>query len=95
MWRMQDGDRVLTEPEWVVFSTGLDLLRDFVEQDIAAEEDNDCAGAAVFNLLTSERKLVLLAEVASALRDPAAPTPAHTAANEGKECRSCMTKKRN
>jgi len=83
MWRMQDGDRVLTEAEWKVFCTGLDLLRDFVEQDIAAEEDNDCARVAVFNRLTSEQKLVLLAEVASALRDPAIPTPVHTAANEG------------
>lgn len=83
MWRMQDGDRVLTEAEWRVFCTGLDLLRDFVEQDISSEEDNECAGVAVFDRLTSEQKLVLLAEVASALLDPAIPTPDHTAANEG------------
>lgn len=83
MWRMQDGNRVLTETEWIVFCTGLDLLRDFVEQDIAAKEDNDCPGVDVFDRLTSEQKLVLLAEVASALRDPGISIPDHTAANEG------------
>jgi hypothetical protein len=83
MWRMPGGDRILTEPEWEVFSTGLDVIRDFVEQDIAAQEDIICTGVCVFDRLTAEQKLAMLAEVASALRDPAIPSPVHTAANEG------------
>jgi hypothetical protein len=80
---MPDGDRVLTEAVWAVFRTGLDLLRDFVENDIAAETDDVTTGVQAFDALTAEQKLALLAEVALALRDPKVPTPIHTAANEG------------
>jgi hypothetical protein len=80
---MHDGDRVLTDPEWDVFAAGLDLLRDAVEEDIAAGADDASTGVPVFDRLTPEQKLGLLAEVALALRDPAVPMPPHTAANEG------------
>src|SRR5262249_59477157 len=83
MWRMQDGDRVLTEAEWDVFRAGLDQLRDYIEQDIADQTHGTETGVAVFDALTAEQKLALLAEVALALRDPSVPTPRHTAANEG------------
>src|SRR5437660_1036045 len=83
MWRMQDGDRVLTEAEWTLFSTGLDLLRDFIEEDIHAETNDAETGIAVFDRLTPEQKLALLADTTHALRDPATPMPHHTAANEG------------
>ena len=83
MWRMHDGDRVLTESEWVVFRAGLDLLRDFVESDISAEEDALQTGVPAFDRLTAEQKLSLLADVASAVRDQTIPIPVHTAANEG------------
>lgn len=83
MWRMHDGDRVLTESEWVVFRTGLDLLRDFVESDISAGEDTVETGVPAFDRLTAEQKLALLADVASAVRDQTIPMPVHTAANEG------------
>lgn len=83
MWRMHDGNRVLTESEWAVFRTGLDLLRDFVESDISAEEDTVETGVPAFDRLTAEQKLALLAEVASAVREPTIPMPVHTAANEG------------
>src|SRR4051812_29572796 len=83
MWRMHDGDRVLTDAEWDVFRTGLGLLRHFLEEDIASQTDDTDTGVPAFDRLTAEQKLALLAEVATALRDPAVPTPHHTAANEG------------
>src|SRR5262249_6919088 len=83
MWRMQTGNRVLTAAEWGVFRAGLDQLRDYIEQDTADQTDHTETGIAVFDALTAEQKLALLAEVALALREPSVPTPRHTAANEG------------
>lgn len=82
-WRIQEGDRVLTEAEWALFSTGLDILWNAIEEDISIETDDTDTGVAVFDRLTSEQKLVLLADAAHALHDPAIPTPSHTAVNEG------------
>jgi hypothetical protein len=83
MWRMEEGDRVLTEAEWALFAAGLDLLLDFIEEDISAATDDTETGVVVFDRLTPEQNLALLADVASALRDPSVPTPPHTAVNEG------------
>src|SRR5258708_8881454 len=47
------------------------------------EVDDFETGIPVCDHLTPEQKLVLVADVAHALRDPAVPTPTHTAANEG------------
>src|SRR4051812_10684455 len=80
---MQDADRVLTDAEWALFRTGLDLLRDSIEEDIRAETDDTDTGIPVFDRLTPEQKLALLADTAHALRDLTIPTPHHTAANEG------------
>jgi len=80
---MQDADRVLTEAEWELFRTGLDLLRDSIEEDIRAETDDADTGIPVFDRLTPEQKLTLLSDTTRALRDPAVPMPHHTAANEG------------
>jgi hypothetical protein len=75
MWRMHDGERVLSDPEWYLFATGLDVLRASIEEDIAAESDDTTAGVPVFDRLTPEQMLALLAETALALRDPAVPAP--------------------
>lgn len=83
MWRMHDGDRVLTEAEWEVFATGLDMLRAQIETDISAQADDVDTGIPVFDRLTAEQKLALLAEVARAVRDLTISMPHHTAANEG------------
>jgi hypothetical protein len=83
MWRMTDGDRVLTDAECEVFSTGLDLLRCEVETDISDQTDGAETGIRVFDRLTAEQKLALLADVTLALRDPTVPAPRHTACNEG------------
>ena len=83
MWRMQESNRVLTEAELGLFRTGLDLLRDSIEEDIRSEADDADTGIPVFDRLTAEQKLALLADTTQALRDPAVPMPHHTAANEG------------
>ncbi|QEL15572.1 hypothetical protein [Limnoglobus roseus] len=82
MWRMHSGDRVLTAAEWALFRVGLDLLLMFVEDDLDNQEDTTETGATAFDRLTAEQKLVILADVATALREPAVPMPHHTAANE-------------
>jgi hypothetical protein len=83
MWRMQSGNRVLTEAEWALFSVGLDSLWDFIEDDRKEDTSLSETGVDVFDVLQPEQKLALLADVAQALRDPAIPRPRHTAANEG------------
>lgn len=83
MWRMQDDNRVLTEPEWALFSTGLEELRFTIEEDIRSQTDDTETGVPVFDRLTPEQKLALMAETTQALRDPAVPMPPHTAVNEG------------
>jgi hypothetical protein len=83
MWRMQDGDRVLTEAEWALFRVGLDALWDYIEDDRKEQAGLSDTGVRVFDALQPEQKLALLADVGQALRDPAIPTPHHTAANEG------------
>ena len=68
MWRMQDGDRVLTDAEWALFATGLDLLRDSIEADIGAGTDDVDTGIPVFDRLTPEQKQALLADNAHVRR---------------------------
>lgn len=74
---------MFNDAEWEVFATGLDLLRDSIETDIASESDDSETGVGVFDRLTAEQKLGLLADVASALRDPDVPAHRLTATNEG------------
>lgn len=83
MWRMQDGNRVFTDAEWETFAVGLDPIRFEIESDIQSASDETEVGIQVFDRLTAEQKLALLADVALALRDPAVKYPRHTAANEG------------
>src|SRR5436305_976940 len=80
---MSGGNRVLTDPEWELYATGLDRLRDEVESDLSVGADDVETGVAAFDRLTAAQKLSLLADTALALRDPAVPPPRHTAANEG------------
>jgi hypothetical protein len=69
MWRMHDGDRVLTEAEWALFRVGLEMLWDDIE---AGQSET---GIRVFDDLQPEQKLALLSDVGQALRDPAILTP--------------------
>lgn len=82
MWRTPEGDRVLTEAEWALFRVGLGALWDFIEDDRDENAGLSETGIRVFDVLPSEQKIALLADVGQALRDPAIPTPQHTAANE-------------
>lgn len=83
MWRMETGNRALTDEEWELFRLGLESLLEWVEYDLQYETDDAEAGVAVFDRLTPEQKYHLLAEVTLALRDPDIPPPRHTAFNEG------------
>jgi hypothetical protein len=83
VWRMPSGDRVLTETEWALYSDGVQRLQYLIREEIDGEDNAARVGIPVFDSLTPEQKLVLLAETTLALRDPTIPTPKHTAANEG------------
>src|SRR5438105_4382457 len=83
MWRMNSGDRVLSEAEWNLFRVGLEMLWDYIEDDSDEDAGLSETGIRVFDVLQPEQKLALLADVGQALRDPAIPAPDLTAANEG------------
>jgi hypothetical protein len=83
MWRTPEDDRVLTEAEGALFRVGLTILQDVIQQDISNKTNDPDTGVTVFDRLTPEQKLTLLAETAHALRNPAIPAPHHTAVNEG------------
>jgi len=83
MWHMQSGDRVFTKAEWACLAAPVDLLRDWIENDIAEGQDDPSTGIAVFDGLTSEQKLLILTETCEALVREDVPMPHHTAVNEG------------
>jgi hypothetical protein len=82
MWRTPCGNRVLTEPEWALFAACVDLLWDWIESDIESGHDDANLGLVAFDRLTPEQKLVMLADVADALRSVSVPMPRHSASNE-------------
>ncbi|MBI1346284.1 hypothetical protein GC163_08330 [bacterium] len=83
MWRMQSGNRVLSPAEWACFCQGLGHLRDSIESDLEYDSNDHETGIAIFDRLSAEQKLALLAEVSLALTDPTIQMPRLTAANEG------------
>jgi hypothetical protein len=72
MWRTEDGDRALSEGEWQLFATGLDLLLTWVESDVSSgsgsESDIAQVGMKAFDLLTPEQKYAVLADVSEVHR---------------------------
>lgn len=82
MWNMQSGERVLTAAEWEVFTLGLGMLQDFVQPEVDRRDEAFSTGRRSFEGLSAEQRLVLLADVASALRDPDVPPPDLAAYNE-------------
>jgi hypothetical protein len=83
MWHMEEGDRAMTASEWGIFQLGLAELVAHIEEDLIYETDAAETGVRVFDRLTVEQKLALLADVADALHDPDVPMMDLTAANEG------------
>ena len=81
-WRTPSGDRVLTEQKWSLFAAGVDMLWNQIEYDIEMDEDDADLGLVAFDRLTPEQKLVMLADVANALKSVSVKTPRHTASNE-------------
>lgn len=82
MWRMQSGERVLTKAEWACLAMGVDFLFDQVDFDVKYETDDAETGIPVFDRLTAEQKLLILAEVAEALVRKKVPWPDLTAVRE-------------
>src|SRR6476620_6183242 len=81
MWHSPAGDRVLTPGEWALVRAGLDLAWDAVE--VAQEAGTgDATGVRVFDALQPGQQVALLAQVGTALSDPAVPAPPLTAATE-------------
>ena len=83
MWRMQTGNRVLTRAEWACLSIGVDHLFGDVTMDLECHCDECETGVAVFDRLTAEQKLLILADVSEALCRPDVTWPELTATNEG------------
>jgi hypothetical protein len=83
MWRMQTGNRVLTPAEWSCLAIGVGYLFDQVCADVDDETDDVETGVAVFDRLTAEQKLLILADTAEALVRPEVPWPELTAVREG------------
>jgi hypothetical protein len=82
VWRTPAGDRILTPGEWALVRACLDLAWDAV--DVAAEAGTGAAtGVRVFDVLQPGQQVALLAQVGTALSDPAGPAPPLTAATEG------------
>lgn len=75
MWNTPDGIRVLTTLEWQVFATGLDMLWDFIENDIRQGMEVAYTEVEAFEAMTHEQKLWTLAHVAEALHDRSVPAP--------------------
>jgi hypothetical protein len=57
MWRMEVGDRVLTDAELALFKVGLELLINLINDDLETGEDDAGTGVRVFESLTPEQKL--------------------------------------
>ena len=83
MWHMEAGDRAMTEAEWGVFRLGLAELVAHIEGDLIDETDSAQTGVKVFDRLTVEQKLALLADVADAMHNADVPMMDLTAASEG------------
>lgn len=77
MWYMQSGKRVLTKAEWACLAGPLELYLD----RLFIDDDSD-VGVTVFDRLTAEQKLLILAETCEALCLPEIRAPDRTALNE-------------
>src|SRR5438128_2136788 len=59
IWRMTDGDRVVSDSEWVLFTAGLAVLLDLIDDDLDTGDNDTCTGISSFENLTPEQKLAL------------------------------------
>jgi hypothetical protein len=82
MWRSPIGVRTLRRWEWRLFRKGLKTL--YYELDVSLGGlVHVSTGVPIFDTLPVASKMVMLAQVAKALRDPVEPCPARTALTEG------------
>lgn len=81
MWWTPDGERILQGAEWELFSEGLSVLWDRVENSFDFPELAE-TGITAFDTLQLNQKLWLLAAVGRALSDAGTSYPDLTANNE-------------
>jgi hypothetical protein len=83
MWILNSQERVLTSEEWECIRIGLESLRDYIHDDFDGEYGFAMTGVQVFDQLTSQQKLAILADTCEALTSEEVAAPKLTAVNEG------------
>lgn len=75
MWHTADGLRVLTSQEWKVFALGLDMLWSLLDADLENGTESRFTDVEIFESLSHPQKLLILSQVAEALRERNVPAP--------------------
>lgn len=75
MWHTADGLRVLTSQEWKVFALGLDMLWSLLDADLENGTESRFTEVEIFESLSHPQKLLILSQVAEALRERNVPAP--------------------
>ena len=75
MWHTADGLRVLTSQEWKVFALGLDMLWSLLDADLENGTESRFTDVEIFESLSHPQKLLILSQVAEALRERDVPAP--------------------
>lgn len=83
MWRLQGGDRCLTEAEWFLVGEGARWVVDSISDEMDEGFDPIRTTGGYFHRLPAGQRLAVVFDTLSALRDPTSKPPELTAANEG------------
>lgn len=82
MWRLQGGDRCLTEAEWFLVAEGARWVVDSIRDEMDEGFDPIRTTGGYFHRLPAGQRLAVVLDTLSALRDPNSKPPELTAANE-------------
>lgn len=82
MWHTSSGDRTLTGAEAALLKAAIADMTDSLRDEADGLVDEDPCGVKLFDELSWQQRLALLARVASALLDPKVRAPEITAVNE-------------
>lgn len=83
MWRLQGGDRCLSEVEWALIAEGAHWVVDSIRDEMDEGFDPIRTTGGYFSRLPAGQRLAVVLDTLSALRDPKSKPPELTAANEG------------
>ncbi|MBX9679922.1 MAG: hypothetical protein K2X38_14260 [Gemmataceae bacterium] len=83
MWAMPNGQRIVSDAEWNLFLVGLESIHDSIEITLLHPELEPVQRhLPPFDTLSGEQQIMVLAEIAGALRWKYAPMPDQTAPRE-------------